>query len=231
LLGLESRPLTQSLPDQGSSLDPIIWRQPGKPRWNWFGALRLPAATGRGRSPSGDVLSFNSADLVEPPRRARNAGPRSAAASANTAAPQTGVLAQVNAPNNWPRVSFLDSRTTRTAPPRGAKTTSLRSACREQSPLLGSAGLASLGCGAAASAGRFGRHRCNRPYASTRSARANCCKISLSLTSLAASLHSRRHPLTTACAILSGTGSGGLRTESVVGFDVRKFGFSVCGCV
>jgi hypothetical protein len=60
---------------------------------------------------------------------------------------------------------------------------------------------------------------------------ASCCKISLSFTSLAAPLHSRRHPLTTACAILSGTASVGLRTEYVVGFDVRKFGFSVCGCV
>jgi hypothetical protein len=214
--------------------------------------LRLPAATGRGRSTSGDVLSFNSAVLVGPPRRARNAGPRSAASREGSAgrgrwedqatrgavsrrrrqhrSPQTGVLAQANAPNNWPRVSFLDSRTTRTAPPRGAKTTSLRSACPEQSPLLGWTGLASLGCGAAASAGRFGRHRCNRPYASTRSARANCCKISLSLTSLAASLHSRRHPLTTACAILSGTGSGGLRTESVVALTYAN-SVSVCAGV
>jgi hypothetical protein len=31
----------------------------------------------------------------------------SAAAGANTAAPQTGVLAQANAPNNWSRVSFF----------------------------------------------------------------------------------------------------------------------------
>jgi hypothetical protein len=56
------------------------------------------------------------------------------------------------------------------------------------------------------------------------------CKISLSLTFLAAPLHSRRRPLTTACAILSGTANVGLRTEYVVAFDVRKFGFSVCGC-
>jgi hypothetical protein len=43
-------------------------------------------------------------------------------------------------------------------------------------------------------------------------------------------LHSRGRPLTTVCAVLSGTASVGLRTEYVVG-DVRKFGFSVCGCI
>ena len=43
-------------------------------------------------------------------------------------------------------------------------------------------------------------------------------------------LHSRGRPLTTACTILSGNASVGLRTEYVVG-DVRKFGFSVCGCI
>ena len=43
-------------------------------------------------------------------------------------------------------------------------------------------------------------------------------------------LHSGARPLTTVCAILSGTASVGLRTEYVVG-DVRKFGFSVCGCM
>jgi hypothetical protein len=42
-------------------------------------------------------------------------------------------------------------------------------------------------------------------------------------------LHSR--PLTTACAILSGAASVGLRTEYVVAFEVRRLGFSVCGCV
>ena len=36
--------------------------------------------------------------------------------------------------------------------------------------------------------------------------------------------------MTTVCAIRSGTASVGLRTEYVVG-DVRKFGFSVCGCI
>ena len=67
-------------------------------------------------------------------------------------------------------------------------------------------------------------------YVSTRSARASCCKISLLLTFLVTPLHSRGRPLTTVCAILSGTASVGLRTEYVVG-DVRKFGFSVCGCI
>jgi hypothetical protein len=117
----------------------------------------------------------------------------SAAAGANTAAPQTGVLAQVNAPNNWPRVSFLDSRTTRTAPPRGAKTTSLRSACPEQSPLFWDR-LDSLPSDVEPRhpQGAWADIGATVPTRLDEEREGELLPISLSLTSLAAPLHSRR---------------------------------------